>query len=286
MICELPGGRDVLRGHQPLLDGRPEPSLEHHRTARAPACEQQREVLHVAGADLEDVRVLGNDVDLARLHHLGDHRQPGPLACLGEVAQALDAQALEAVRACPGLECSAADDRRPVCGDEVDRLHQLVAALDRARAGHHRQRAVADHRIQHPDHGVLGVELARHELVRLRDRPDRGDTGHRLEARHQLRAAPADLAHDRDDDAACLRCAARRVLERRQAFGQDEALHSVDLGLSGSGSHHHEHAGQGFLEEIVAREQKSRGPGPLLTRHEPLPGSSVSGIGHAGHLKR
>ena len=93
------GRGDVLGGHQPLLDRGAEAALEHHRPARAPAREQQREVLHVAGADLEDVGVLGDDVDLGRLHHLGDHRQarsaraprpgsagprrPGPGSCTG-----------------------------------------------------------------------------------------------------------------------------------------------------------------------------------------------------------
>ena len=46
--------------------------------------------------------------------HLGDHRHAGPLARLGEVAEALDAQALEAVRAGARLERAAADDRRAV----------------------------------------------------------------------------------------------------------------------------------------------------------------------------
>ena len=52
-----------------------------------PTARQQRVVLHVPGADLEDVGVLGDDVDLARLHDLGDDRQAGPLARLGEVAR-------------------------------------------------------------------------------------------------------------------------------------------------------------------------------------------------------
>ena len=106
------------------------------------------------------------------LHHLGDHRHAGPLARLGEVAQALDAQALEAVRAGARLERAAADDRRAVGGDVVDRLHQLVAALDRARPGHDRQRPVADDGVERPGSRCLGVELARDELVRLGDRGD------------------------------------------------------------------------------------------------------------------
>ena len=102
---------DVLGGHQPLLDRRAVAALEHDRAGDPPDVAQQRVVLHVPGADLEDVRVLGHDVDLVRLHHLGDDRQPGPLARLGEVAERLDAQALEGVRAGPRLERAAAQDR-------------------------------------------------------------------------------------------------------------------------------------------------------------------------------
>ena len=66
---------DVLGGHQPLLDRGAVAALEHDRAGDPADVAQQRVVLHVAGADLEDVGVLGDDVDLVRLHHLGDHRQ-------------------------------------------------------------------------------------------------------------------------------------------------------------------------------------------------------------------
>ena len=130
---------DVLGGHQPLLDRRAVAALEHDRPGDPPDVAQQRVVLHVPGADLEDVGVLGDDVDLVRLHHLGDDRQTGPLAGLGEVAQALDAQALERVGRGPRLERATAQDRGAGGRDRVGGLEQLVAALDRARAGHHRQ---------------------------------------------------------------------------------------------------------------------------------------------------
>ena len=92
--------------------GRAEAALEHDRPGDPPDVAQERVVLHVPGADLEDVGVLGDDVDLGRLHDLGDDRQAGPLARLGEVAQGLDAQALEGVRAGPRLERAAAQDGR------------------------------------------------------------------------------------------------------------------------------------------------------------------------------
>ena len=71
----LPPDEDVLRRQQPLLDRRGDAALEHHRLARAAELAEQREVLHVARADLEDVGVLADHLDLAGVHHLGDELQ-------------------------------------------------------------------------------------------------------------------------------------------------------------------------------------------------------------------
>ena len=98
------------------------------------------------------------------------------------------------------LERAAAQDRGAGGLDRIGGLEQLVAALDRARPGHHRQRPVADDRIEDPDDGVLGMELARGQLERPADRRDRGDAGQRREALEEGRLARADLADDRDDD--------------------------------------------------------------------------------------
>jgi hypothetical protein len=45
---------------------------------------QQREVLHVAGADLQHVGVLRDDLDVLGVDDLGHDRQAGALARLGE----------------------------------------------------------------------------------------------------------------------------------------------------------------------------------------------------------
>ena len=63
---EVAALRDVLGGHQPFLVGRGQPALEHHRLAGRADRLQQREVLHVARADLQHVGVLGDDVDVGR----------------------------------------------------------------------------------------------------------------------------------------------------------------------------------------------------------------------------
>ena len=78
--------------------------------ARADRLEQP-EVGHVAGADLQHVGVLGDDRDVPGVDDLGDHRQPGGRADVGEDLERLDAEALEGVRRRARLERAAAQQR-------------------------------------------------------------------------------------------------------------------------------------------------------------------------------
>ncbi len=73
-------GEEVLGRREPLLDGRPEPALQEDRAARAPGLAQEVVVLAVSRADLEDVRLLGHLLDLARRHDLRDDRQADGVA--------------------------------------------------------------------------------------------------------------------------------------------------------------------------------------------------------------
>ena len=74
---------------------------------------EQVEVLHVPGADLEDVGVALDQLDLAGVHDLGDDRHAEPLAGGLEHLQAVLAEPLEAVRAGPRLEGPAAEHVGP-----------------------------------------------------------------------------------------------------------------------------------------------------------------------------
>ena len=65
------------------------PRLSSTGFARPAQLPQQREVLHVAGADLEDVRVALDELDLADLHHLGDELE---IVAIGGRAQHLQAR--------------------------------------------------------------------------------------------------------------------------------------------------------------------------------------------------
>ena len=87
-------------------------ALEQHGPSHASELGEQREVLHVARADLQHVGVLGDEIDLPRVHHLGDDRQAGLGAHLGEDLERVGAQALERVRRRARLERAAAKHRR------------------------------------------------------------------------------------------------------------------------------------------------------------------------------
>ena len=69
-----------------------------------PISAKQRVVLHIAGADLDDVGDLDHGLEVARVHQLGDDRQAGLRLGLLEQPQALLAEALEGVRGrCAGF---------------------------------------------------------------------------------------------------------------------------------------------------------------------------------------
>ena len=47
-----------------------------HRTVRFAQRFQQREVLHVARADLQNIGILRHQLDVAIAHHFGDDSEP------------------------------------------------------------------------------------------------------------------------------------------------------------------------------------------------------------------
>ena len=88
---------DELRGTQQFFEGGSEAALEQDGTTAAANCFKQREVFHVAGADLEDVGILGNHFNVALRHDFGDDGEAGQFASLGQNAEAFFAEALESV---------------------------------------------------------------------------------------------------------------------------------------------------------------------------------------------
>jgi fructoselysine-6-P-deglycase FrlB-like protein len=197
----VPLAHDVLGRHQKLGDGRGEATLQEHGALHPPHLGQECEVLHVAGTDLENVRVLGDQLHLARVHHLGHHREPRLGSNLGEQTQRLEAEPLEGIRGGARLEGTAADEAPTRTAYPTRGLVQHLSILHRARPGDHRKCLAADQRAAascQSYHAPLRREFSRCQLVRLADRGDRLHPG-KVEERdlaEELRVtnAPDDAA--------------------------------------------------------------------------------------------
>ena len=192
--------QDVLGRHQQVLDRRAHAPLQQDGRAGPADLLEQVEVLHVPRADLDDVGVALDEVDLAGVHDLGDDRHAEPLAGRLEDLEAVLAEPLEAVGAGPRLEGAAAEDVGAGVADRLGDLDQDRLALDGARAGDHGQVAAADLDPLDLEDRVVGVELAAGELVRLEDRHDLLDAVDRLERLGLQLLLVADHADDRPRD--------------------------------------------------------------------------------------
>src|SRR5216683_562425 len=223
----------VLGGEQPLLDGRRHAALEQHGLARAPGLLQQRVVLHVARAELKDVRVPRDHLHVVRRDDLGDDFQARLVARGGHHLQAGLAQALERVRRRARLECAAAQHLRSLGRDVARGLEQHLLALDRARSGHDHDLFGPDLHAAHIDDRVLGAELATCELERLGDRDDLVDAA---EVREGLAVGVGVGADDADQ---------RSLLATGELGLQADLMHAVDhrvdLAIGGGVPHHDDH---------------------------------------------
>src|SRR5207244_649740 len=115
-------------------------------------------------------------------------------------------------------------------------LEELVATFDRARPRHHRQRSVSDDRVEDPDDGVLGMELARGQLEGPADRGHRLDSAEAGQPADELGLAGSDLADYGDHGPL-----GADVVIRREPLTEDGALDAKDLGLARGPGHDDEH---------------------------------------------
>ena len=131
---------------------------------------QQREVLHVARADLEDVAVLRDHRSIWLMSITSDTSLRSCWSApVAQHLQPVFAQALEAVGRAARLEGAAAQDLRAGALHGRGRRVHLLVCLGRARAGHDDHLVAADAHIADRHDRVFGLERAARELVRLRD---------------------------------------------------------------------------------------------------------------------
>ncbi len=175
----FPHVEEVLGGEQPLLDRGRHPALEQDRLARRAGLAQQLEVLHVARADLEHVALLGDALDVLRRDDLGDDRETGAPALLGEEREAREPRPWKLYGEVRGLK------RRPPAGQSrrrraPDRRSRSSVRHFPPRRGRDDDELVppAENRLDilpDADAGVLLAEGAAREPLRSRHLQDTGD---------------------------------------------------------------------------------------------------------------
>jgi hypothetical protein len=110
-------------------------ALEQDRLAQAAGMLEQRKILHVARADLDDVGPFGDEVEGFVVDGFGDDAQAEAVANLGHDASGFDAEALKRVGRCAGLVCAAAEELRAGRGNLLGDGEGLFAAFDGAGPG-------------------------------------------------------------------------------------------------------------------------------------------------------
>src|ERR1700730_13199720 len=89
---------DIFGGHQKLVERGGHAALEENWFFGAAGTLEQREILHIAGADLDYVGVFFDEVEAVVVDGFGDDAEAIVLANLREDFQALFAETLKAVR--------------------------------------------------------------------------------------------------------------------------------------------------------------------------------------------
>ena len=140
---------------------------------------QQREVLHVARADLDHVGPFGDQREGFVVDGLGDDAQSEFIPDFGHDPQRFKAEALECVRRCARLVGAAAEELRAGGRYLLGDGEGLFAAFDRARTGDNGQRAAADGGIGagEADDGVFFLDVAAGEFVGLGNPDHVGNAG-------------------------------------------------------------------------------------------------------------
>ena len=175
---------DVFGGHEELVERGRHTAFDQDRLAGPAGFLQQREVLHVASADLDDVGVLFHQFQGLFVEGFGDNAHAGALADFGHDFEAFEAEPLEGVGRGAGLEGAAAEELRARGGDQVGDGVGLLAALDGTGTGDYGHGfAAADGGVcaGEVNDGVFFFDVAAGQLVGLRDADDFGDSGEELE---------------------------------------------------------------------------------------------------------
>src|SRR6185312_10469995 len=139
-----------LGGLEKIVDGGHHAALKQKRLAGSGRGFDEREVLHAARADLENVGVLGYEGDVFFAHHLGDDGEAGFGAGFGEEFEAGETETLKCIGRTAGFEGASAKNPGTLLANVMGDGKNLLLGLDRTWTGHGDEVAAADFEIQHP----------------------------------------------------------------------------------------------------------------------------------------
>ena len=121
--------------------------------------------MHVACADLEQIRVFEKERDLHLIHDFADDEKAVTVSGRTHDLEALLAHALKAVRGAARFESAAANDLRTLRGDDGGGRFNLFLALDAARASHGDNSGPAEFDRAEFDDGAGRLEMPAGEFI-------------------------------------------------------------------------------------------------------------------------
>ena len=152
-----------MRSSSTVADRR---ALEEQGSRHAADLGEQVEVLHVARADLDHVRDLGDLRDVARVSSSVTIGSPVSSRASARISSPFAPSPWNAYGEVRGLNAPPRSIVAPGRGDGSRGLERLLARLDGARARDEAEEAVADPAAADLDDGRIGRELARDERIR------------------------------------------------------------------------------------------------------------------------
>ena len=222
-------GEDVFGGHEELVERRGHATLEEDGLFGAASALEEREILHVARANLDDIGVFLDEVEGFVVNGFGDDAETVGGADFRKNFQAVFAEALKAVRGGAGLVGAAAEEPHTGLLEPFGDGQALFFGFDGAGTGDEGDMLAADDDVSRgrgdSKDGVFFLGVAADELVGFADGDALDDTGHRFE---DAEVNGAFVAGDADS---CAEGAGHGVSFEAEAF--DALADGADLLLGG-----------------------------------------------------
>src|ERR1022692_2975788 len=206
--------------------------------ARFSGALQQREILHVARADLDAIGVALHGVERDFVHRFGDDAHAGFFANLRENLQSLHAHSLERIGRGARLIRAASKQMRARGTHGASAFKRLFTRFHRTRPGDHHQVRSTDSGSPNLHHSVVGFHLAADQFVRFRNADRFGDSREILELHRLDRSG---IAGDSDGGTRGARHHVRPGAQRFHA-----RANRGDIFFSRGGAHDNQH-GEDFI---------------------------------------